>query len=229
MNYPERIEGHQERPLIVQQRMIVTSCEEDNIEDDASTDESVSDRCESVVPDDFFDDQADDDDEAYVYRHLRSGDPTMEDATSSTTADSNKIAKPRNSDAVLSCPACFRIVCMDCQRHEFYKNQYRAMFVMSVMVRWDLRLRYDPENRCLVPFPHASNIGNGIRTDHDDGDRGPSSRFHDPVPSVNSDEHFVETNETVYYTVCCANCHTTVAALDMTDEVYHFSGCLASS
>jgi uncharacterized membrane protein len=33
----------------------------------------------------------------------------------------------------------------------------------------------------------------------------------------------------IYYTVCCAQCQTTVAALDMRDEVYHFSGCLAAS
>lgn len=38
------------------------------------------------------------------------------------------------SDAVLSCPACFTIVCYDCQRHEYYSTQFRAMFVENVRV-----------------------------------------------------------------------------------------------
>ena len=35
------------------------------------------------------------------------------------------------SDAALSCPACFTLVCVDCQQHAKYKTQYRAMFVMN--------------------------------------------------------------------------------------------------
>jgi len=42
-----------------------------------------------------------------------------------------------NSDAVLNCPACFVVVCLDCQRHEIYKTQYRAMFVMNCSVKTD--------------------------------------------------------------------------------------------
>eukprot|EP00088_Acartia_fossae_P008206 TRINITY_DN1389_c0_g1_i6.p1 TRINITY_DN1389_c0_g1~~TRINITY_DN1389_c0_g1_i6.p1 ORF type:complete len:327 (-),score=83.72 TRINITY_DN1389_c0_g1_i6:507-1487(-) len=42
-----------------------------------------------------------------------------------------------NSDAVLNCPACFVVVCLDCQRHEIYKTQYRAMFVMNCSVVTD--------------------------------------------------------------------------------------------
>ena len=37
----------------------------------------------------------------------------------------------RHSDAILSCPGCLTTVCIDCQRHEFYTTQYRAMFVMN--------------------------------------------------------------------------------------------------
>lgn len=37
----------------------------------------------------------------------------------------------RQSDAILSCPGCLTTVCIDCQRHEFYTTQYRAMFVMN--------------------------------------------------------------------------------------------------
>ncbi|KAH6815362.1 E2F-associated phosphoprotein [Perilla frutescens var. hirtella] len=40
----------------------------------------------------------------------------------------------RTSDAVLSCPACFTTLCLDCQRHEKYVTQYRAMFVVNCRI-----------------------------------------------------------------------------------------------
>ncbi|KAL3768815.1 hypothetical protein ACHAWU_006916 [Discostella pseudostelligera] len=53
------------------------------------------------------------------------------------------LVKPRSSDAILSCPSCFNIVCMDCQQHEKYANQYRAMFVMNIGVDWNRKMVYD--------------------------------------------------------------------------------------
>lgn len=41
----------------------------------------------------------------------------------------------RVSDAVLSCPGCFTMLCLDCQKHDKYHNQYRAMFVVNCQVR----------------------------------------------------------------------------------------------
>ncbi|CAH9095409.1 unnamed protein product [Cuscuta epithymum] len=40
----------------------------------------------------------------------------------------------RTSDATLSCPACFTILCLDCQRHEKIVTQYRAMFVVNCKI-----------------------------------------------------------------------------------------------
>ncbi|XP_020548785.1 E2F-associated phosphoprotein isoform X2 [Sesamum indicum] len=40
----------------------------------------------------------------------------------------------RASDAVLCCPACFTTLCLDCQRHEKYVTQYRAIFVMNCRI-----------------------------------------------------------------------------------------------
>lgn len=40
----------------------------------------------------------------------------------------------KQSDAVLSCPACFTTLCIDCQQHELYAHQFRAMFVMNCAV-----------------------------------------------------------------------------------------------
>ena len=38
------------------------------------------------------------------------------------------------TDAMLSCPCCFALLCIDCQRHATYQHQYRAMFVQNCQV-----------------------------------------------------------------------------------------------
>jgi len=227
-------------------------------------------------PVDFYDEDADDEDEAYVYRNLRSG--TLEDVRvvasggrghgecPSAAVDQEqpqqqqhlKALKPRHSDAVLSCPCCFNIVCMDCQRHERYADQYRAMFVMGIAVKWTDRLRYDDTVRGLVPVvessaatatpvapspssrsapDHAAARGAAAAAARKTGGGGTLSSSNvvppDPVsaPSQEEDGRLAagESGRPYYYKVCCAGCETQVAALDMTDEVYHFYGCLASS
>ena len=178
----------------------------------------------------FYGEDLDDDDEAYVYKNLRGGKPaktkTMSlGSTSSSqpagndTATPTLPAKPRNSDAVLSCPCCFSIVCMDCQRHVKYENQFRAMFVMGIEVDWQHRLVHDTKSNRLIRYepPTAENGTNAasqiiVPEDHN---------HLNPTSSAEED--------TIYYAVSCGNCHTMVAALDMGDEVYHFYDCLASS
>jgi len=50
--------------------------------------------------------------------------------------------KAFQSDAVLNCPGCFAVLTYDCQRHEKYQNQYRAMFVLNCTVVADQLLKY---------------------------------------------------------------------------------------
>jgi E2F-associated phosphoprotein len=91
--------------------------------------------------DDMYDQNLDDEDEAYVYRNMRGGlqetimvrdgstiatDPNAVTTNAPAVSRPIKMLKPRSSDAVLSCPCCFNIVCMDCQRHQKYLNQFRA-------------------------------------------------------------------------------------------------------
>ncbi|KAK0573810.1 hypothetical protein LWI29_013939 [Acer saccharum] len=45
-----------------------------------------------------------------------------------------KVRKGRQSDAVLSCPVCFTTLCLECQRHEKYVSQYRAIFVVNCKI-----------------------------------------------------------------------------------------------
>ncbi|OAF67770.1 Checkpoint protein HUS1 [Intoshia linei] len=49
----------------------------------------------------------------------------------------NTIPSNSISDGVLSCPMCMTTLCYDCQRHEIYQNQYRAMFVYNCDLKND--------------------------------------------------------------------------------------------
>ncbi|GJP85323.1 hypothetical protein CLOP_g15430 [Closterium sp. NIES-67] len=47
----------------------------------------------------------------------------------------------RSSDAILSCPGCLSSVCFDCQRHERFITQYRAVFAVNCQVNTSQELR----------------------------------------------------------------------------------------
>ncbi|GAQ91532.1 hypothetical protein KFL_008020020 [Klebsormidium nitens] len=102
----------------------------------------------------------------------------------------------RVSDAVLSCPACFATLCIDCQQHELYSNQFRAMFVTNCKVK---------EGEVLRAPPQAGKRRRGRRRGQEDGSV--------PSPGAQATE--------VFSPVECADCGTEVAVLD-SDEVYHF-------
>ena len=103
---------------------LVTSDDDDNDEIDYNS------------KDELYGDQLDDQDEAWVDQHLRLKDQQQKDGTT--------------TDAILSCTCCFTVVCMDCQRHERYATQFRAMFVMNIHVDWTLTLVYQDETQQLV-------------------------------------------------------------------------------
>lgn len=195
----------------------------------------------------LYDPNGDDEDEAYVYKHMRGGleevvklqqntnmQPQMDNDTNtiqenphytsfSSSLEQMSILKPRHSDAILSCPCCFQIVCMDCQRHEKYINQYRAMFVMNIGVDWNQIVHSDhgqeePNIHKRIKHDEMSNATN-MQQEGDQTDSTPSS-------STFIDNHQEATH--VYYSVYCLQCKTEVAALGMHDEVYHFFGCLVS-
>lgn len=77
------------------------------------------------------------------------------------------------------------------------------MFVMNIEVDWQHELVYSEKTKALVDKPVA------------------------PTHHVPPEQE--ENQEQVYYSVHCSSCRTQVAALDMTDEVYHFFGCLSSA
>ena len=188
---------------------IFHAAESDDEEVDATTNQDVT-----AIPqgDGFlYDENLDEEDEAYVNQHLRGGQQKSSKNAKSETA--NSIQKPRNSDAVLSCPCCFRILSLDTQKHAKYSNQFRAMFVMGISVDWQHLLKYDDKVQGLVRYYPTT------QTSSDSS----ATQVVAPDHAVN------ENDDPIYYAVSCANCQTMVAALDMTDEVYHFYDCLAST
>uniref|UniRef100_A0A286XGS1 E2F associated phosphoprotein n=1 Tax=Cavia porcellus TaxID=10141 RepID=A0A286XGS1_CAVPO len=108
-----------------------------------------------------------------------------------------------NSDAVLNCPACMTTLCLDCQRHESYKTQYKAMFVMNCSINREEILRYkNPDNRKKRW-----------------GYKKLRSNQEDPMKQTEAEE--------LYRPVMCAECSPEVAVYDK-DEVFHFFNVLAS-
>ncbi|KAI3976411.1 hypothetical protein MKX01_008269 [Papaver californicum] len=110
-----------------------------------------------------------------------------------------KERKGRDSDAVLTCPACFTTLCLECQRHEKYLTQYRAVFVVNCKIKINQVLRPSYQK------PKTSNK------------RGSCGGI---------DEVGASTKET-FKPVCCVVCSTEVGVID-DDEVYHFFNVLPS-
>ena len=86
----------------------------------------------------FYDPDADDEDQRWV-DDLRlsyaagggGGGDSKKSAARQENAKRGVRALP-NSDAVLNCPACFTVLCLDCQRHELYQNQFREADFMFI-------------------------------------------------------------------------------------------------
>jgi hypothetical protein len=203
-----------EERSVTKASVVITSGESNN--ELSSDDDRGHDHWMESTVEDLYDDTADQNDERYVRNNLRSGitefvssfdDNETADNRQSHPASRLKDLKPRNSDAVLSCPCCFNIVCLDCQQHERFADQFRAMFVLNVVVHWESKLFYDEQHKCL--------------------------RSLDDIPTSAMIEHQIfpmsPDKSCCYFSVCCAICQTQVAVIDMSDEVYHFFGCLASA
>ncbi|VDK83161.1 unnamed protein product [Litomosoides sigmodontis] len=84
----------------------------------------------------FYDSDEDDDNECWVRRHreqLKIGRCLSSSSEQDEKAKQKK-DQDHETDAVLSCPACMSLLTRDCQRHEIYLNQYRAIFVENCNV-----------------------------------------------------------------------------------------------
>lgn len=144
----------------------------------------------------FYDPNQDDEDEKWVNKHRRSHLMTGGKGSKKLPA----------SDAVLDCPACMTTLCLDCQKHEAYHNQYRAMFVMNCHVDFSEVLKQPPQK-----------ISNKKRHRGSQDDQSGSGQ---------KQESSQEEEEKVH-PVRCTECNTVVGVFDR-EEVFHFFNVLAS-
>ncbi|XP_016395242.1 E2F-associated phosphoprotein-like isoform X2 [Sinocyclocheilus rhinocerous] len=165
----------------------------------------------------LYDPDEDDRDQAWVdakrkeYRNQRRLPPSA-----------NRRNKPHtvpSSDAVLNCPACMTTLCLDCQRHERYRTQYRAMFVMNCTVNKEEVLRYKTANK-RKQNRHRKKARRETTSTSTEAEMESSAGLTD-ARLAGMDE------EEIYHPVKCTECSTEVAVYDK-DEVYHFFNILAS-
>ncbi|KAG0313456.1 hypothetical protein BGZ99_008862 [Dissophora globulifera] len=117
------------------------------------------------------------------------------------------------TDAILSCPMCLTHLCFDCQQHEFYSHQFRAMFVESCRTIENEVLRFPKEAKKSNRNAKNKSIGSGSGSGPDSGTGADDGqRF---IPDMDEDE------DMAYHPVVCEICNTKVALVDQ-DEVYHF-------
>ena len=108
------------------------------------------------------------------------------------------------SDAVLNCPCCFTLLCLDCQQHEVYKTQYRSMFVMN----------------CTV------DAGNPLQEETRSEEEGKKKKRKKEMKAKRRKDSGKKDSQ-VYLNVRCSICQTQVAVYDE-EQVYHFFNVLAS-
>lgn len=113
---------------------------------EASSSSKVNEETESKLTNDelLYDPEADEEDQKWI------------DNKRSTSLVG--LGKPPKSDAVLNCPCCMTMLCLDCQRHEIYKTQFRAMLVFNCNVDFKEKLQYKTKKKRRKTFNTATNI-----------------------------------------------------------------------
>lgn len=126
--------------------------------------------------------------------------------TSAISKPPDKTSPPLpKTDAVLNCPACFTVLCHDCQRHELYVGQYRAMFVMNCVV--------NKQETLTVPEKAPKKFRKSRKIVNEEN----QTKF--------SFSH--SSSSDVFHPVLCKVCKTQIAMYD-SEEVFHFFNVLAS-
>ncbi|PAV86713.1 hypothetical protein WR25_18077 [Diploscapter pachys] len=153
----------------------------------------------------FYDENEDDENERWIAeeRRKRKGQQAGEKTGKDNADSKQKKGKAKNldndTDAVLSCPGCMSLLTRDCQRHEIYKDQYRAMFVENCKVEEEKLTieKTGKEKRKMRQKMKKSGIA---------------------IMEASPDD--------VFQPVKCTVCDTNVAVMDQ-DEVFHFFNVLA--
>ncbi|KAF9904979.1 hypothetical protein EC991_002161 [Linnemannia zychae] len=125
------------------------------------------------------------------------------------------------TDAILSCPMCLTQLCFDCQQHDVYTHQFRAMFVEHCRVIETERLRFPNVPKKNSKSKKANRSGSSAQgsllssSTSSQGNTGAENEPQEFKPSPGDDM------DAVYNPVVCEICNTKVALMDQ-DEVFHF-------
>ncbi|KAL3995454.1 E2F-associated phosphofamily protein [Acanthocheilonema viteae] len=157
----------------------------------------------------FYDSDEDEDNERWV-RHHREQLKIVKSLSNSSKEDKRtkqKRNQDHETDAVLSCPACMSLLTRDCQRHDFYLNQYRAVFVenCNVVKNEVLFLPLSGKNKRKARKNAAGVKPNAIV---------------DPANTA------MLPKEDLFHPVLCSVCATNVGVCNY-EEVFHFFNVLA--
>ncbi|KAF9414581.1 hypothetical protein BGZ94_000354 [Podila epigama] len=125
------------------------------------------------------------------------------------------------TDAILACPMCLTQLCFDCQKHEIYPHQFRAMFVEHCKTVDTEVLRFAKEHKGKKSKSGASSSSSSSSTSIPEQLQQQQQSVPEFKPSVYEDA------EAIYHPVVCELCNTKVAVIDG-DEVYHFFNVIPS-
>lgn len=150
-------------------------------------------------------DQADQDWVDQLRRDYHEGPPRTQ---MTSERNSNKPKPLPNSDAVLNCPACMTLLCLDCQRHDKYHGQYRAMFVLNCRVDKSQVLNYP-----MTANKKSIKKNKKSKTKTEEDTMVPNEEVETVEEGCSSSEK--------YNPVQCEVCTTEVAVFD-NQEVFHF-------
>lgn len=132
--------------------------------------------------------------------------PSQTAESESAAASKSQPSIPK-TDAILNCPACMTTLCIDCQRHELYTNQYRAMFVMNCCIIRSEQLKYPVSKKKR---------------------KWRKKRKHDDEDEDREGTEDCSSTDEMYNPVKCSMCNTEVAVLDK-NEIFHFFNVLSSA
>ena len=89
--------------------------------------------------DDAYFDSSDEEDNFRSSRKVKTNDellydPDADDQDEAWMAKQGGLKKADNSDAILNCPSCMTVLCVDCQRHEKYHTQVTGHILKYILI-----------------------------------------------------------------------------------------------
>ncbi|KAN0025660.1 hypothetical protein ACTFIU_010254 [Dictyostelium citrinum] len=173
-------------------------------------------------------------------------DENEDDENEKWMKDNYKLSGKFKSDGRISCPCCFTLLCIECQQHSSYINQYRAIEVKNCTISNDIITYNDKKDKKISNRnnnnkkknnkinnsnknnnqKYRNNVNKGdpqqvevkLENTHIDDDDDTSDE--EDNNNNNSDESSEDEDE-CYRAVNCSVCNTHVAMYDQ-NEIYHF-------